>query len=84
MRRSLVLFDAFISRTLHLVRTPCQVIQDGLEEVLASRADQETVNECLNLVHEVVSMTSDVSDVMRFEQGALFRTVPLPDFDRAE
>ena len=39
-RRSLKLLDAFISRTLHLIKTPCHIVQQSLG-LLASNFDKE-------------------------------------------
>ena len=85
-QRTLELFDAFVSRTIHLLRTPCHLLLANLEEVEANlpgdtatltlsanatKSVQGHLFESTKLVREIVAMTSDFSDSMRFEQGAV-------------
>jgi hypothetical protein len=77
LKRSAELFDAFVSRTLHLVRTPCHVVLadlDRLQEGGLSRFESDGVlEEATAVLETVISMTGDVSDLMRFEHGAALK-----------
>jgi signal transduction histidine kinase len=92
--RSLKLLDAFVSRTLHLVKTPCHVVQQSLG-LLASNmralvgrmpkaeaaffAETDALLEAsMKQLSDVADLINDASDVMRFEQGAVLQTVPVP------
>ncbi|KAJ1458118.1 hypothetical protein M885DRAFT_514217, partial [Pelagophyceae sp. CCMP2097] len=77
LKRSAELFDAFVSRTLHLVRTPCHVVLAELDHVQTGelpRCEADSVlREATHLLEHVIGMTADVSDIMRFEQGAALK-----------
>ena len=89
--RSLKMLDAFVSRTLHLIKTPCHIVQQslGLLDVrlrgLQARlpaSELKWFDDTKNLVEgaatqlmEVTEMITDASDVMRFEQGAVMQLV---------
>ncbi|KAJ1462234.1 hypothetical protein M885DRAFT_476303 [Pelagophyceae sp. CCMP2097] len=74
LKRSAELFDAFVSRTLHQVRTPCHVVLadlDRLQHGDVPRGEaRDALREASQLLEHMIGMTSDVSDLMRFEQGA--------------
>ncbi|KAJ1449289.1 hypothetical protein M885DRAFT_100335 [Pelagophyceae sp. CCMP2097] len=77
LKRSAKNFDAFVSRTLHLVRTPLHVVLADLDllkndEVSHFEADA-ALKEATAVLERVVGMTADVSDIMRFEQGAALK-----------
>ena len=90
--RSLKMLDAFVSRTLHLIKTPCHIAQQSLGPInarvleLSARlpeADQRWVDGTRTLLDgsmqqlaEVTDLVTDASDVMRLEQGAVMQTVP--------
>jgi len=92
-QRSLKLLDAFVSRTLHLVRTPCHVVQTSLGLLMSNLQqlerrlpsdEQPFLSETRGLLEasatqltEVSELISDASDVMRFDQGAVLQTVPV-------
>ncbi|KAJ1451342.1 hypothetical protein M885DRAFT_17051 [Pelagophyceae sp. CCMP2097] len=82
LKRSAELFDAFVSRTLHLVRTPCHVGLADLDRLQEGGLSKFEVNEALQeataVLESVVGMTGDVSDLMRFEQGAALKVRHLP------
>lgn len=89
--RSLKMLDAFVSRTLHLIKTPCHIVQQslGLLDVrlrgLQARlpgTELKWFDDTDKLVAgaraqltEVTEMITDASDVMRFEQGAMMQLV---------
>jgi len=85
-RRSLKVLDAFVSRTLHLVKTPCHVVQTSLQLLASNLQNEHRVTSETRLLLEgsmkqladVTELISDASDVMRFEQGAVMQTVPVP------
>ena len=86
------MLDAFVSRTLHLIKTPCHIAQQSLGPInarvleLSARlpeADQRWVDGTRTLLDgsmqqlaEVTDLVTDASDVMRLEQGAVMQTVP--------
>lgn len=90
--RSLKMLDGFVSRTLHLIKTPCHIAQQSLGLInarvldLAARlpeAEQRWVDGTRTLLDgsmqqlaEVTDLVTDASDVMRFEQGAVMQMVP--------
>ena len=89
--RSLKMLDAFVSRTLHLIKTPCHIAQQSLGLInarvqeLSERlpaAEKRWVDGTKMLLDgsmqqlaEVTDLVTDASDVMRFEQGAVMQTV---------
>lgn len=90
--RTRELFDAFVSRTLHLIRTPCHVLLSVLEEIhlldlapppaagrgaLSAGARRAALlAQCSGHVSRIVEMTRDFSDSIKFEQCASLRTAP--------
>lgn len=85
-RRTAQLFDQFVSRTLHLIRTPCHLLLHNLEE-LGERSRERaagggeggeggtpTVGALLSsstrLVTRIVEMTRDFTDSLRFDECA--------------
>ena len=91
--RSLKLLDAFVSRTLHLVKTPCHVVQQSLGllssnmQALMGRLPKaeaaffsETdvlLDSAMQQLNDVSGLINDASDVMRFEQGAVLKLCPV-------
>jgi len=89
--RSLKLLDAFVSRTLHLVKTPCHVVQQSLGiiaanvETLLARLPPSTasmvdetkmlVDRSIALLCSTSELIRDASDLMRFDNGAAMHTV---------
>jgi len=80
LKRSAELFDAFVSRTLHLVRTPCHVVLADLDRVqtLPFNEASSVLAEAATVLETVIGMTADVSDMMRFEQGASLKIQKTP------
>jgi PAS domain S-box-containing protein len=93
-RRTQQLFDAYVSRTLHLVATPCHVVQQSLDLALAKMDDlskkldpvvaHETASICqlisdsANQIVGLRELVADAGDAMRFEQGVVLETIPTP------
>ncbi|KAJ1456807.1 hypothetical protein M885DRAFT_516864 [Pelagophyceae sp. CCMP2097] len=82
LKRSSEFFDAFVSRTLHLVRTPCHVMLANLDRLqegeLSESEASGVVAEVTGSLERVIGMTADVSDIMRFEQGAAMKVQRKP------
>jgi PAS domain S-box-containing protein len=88
------LFDAYASRTLHMVATPCHVVQQSLDLALANiddlgnKLDPAVANEIASIgelisdsatqIAELSRLVADAGDAMRFEQGQLLETIPEP------
>jgi hypothetical protein len=80
------MLDAFISRTLHLVKTPCHVVHQMLT-LVSDSVDSELAKTHPKFVAEtdalldssmreldgVAALINDASDVLRFEQVAQMR-----------
>jgi len=88
--RTQELFDAYASRTLHLVKTPCHVVQQSIDCVVMQLARLRLPEEparvvkdasamlrgCAEQMAGVIEMVNDAGDAMKFEQGAVLRTLP--------
>lgn len=72
-QRTLQLFDAFMSRTLHLIRTPCHLLLSNLEALRQGANIHEPavplIMKSEALIADIVRVSNDFSDSMRFEQG---------------
>lgn len=92
--RTQKLFDAYVSRTLHLLKTPCHVLLQALSLAVTKTDDVSgslsgdlaaEVDEAAALMRrsmvsltEMIRMINDAGDAMRFEQGAFLKTVAVP------
>lgn len=80
-KRTAQLFDKFVSRTLHLIRTPCHLLMHNLEELRDNGGDDQAkmatlLTDCAQLVSKVVQMSRDFSDVIRFDECATMIVKP--------
>eukprot|EP00306_Pavlova_sp_CCMP459_P021179 CAMPEP_0185541974 /NCGR_PEP_ID=MMETSP1381-20130426/2315_1 /TAXON_ID=298111 /ORGANISM="Pavlova sp., Strain CCMP459" /LENGTH=727 /DNA_ID=CAMNT_0028153931 /DNA_START=12 /DNA_END=2195 /DNA_ORIENTATION=- len=80
------LFDAFVSRTLHLIRTPCHILAQDLEDAQESlaRGDALTpqgeiepscaksMDNARRMVDRINQMTVDFFEARKVEEGAEF------------
>ncbi len=81
MKRSLKLFDAFVTKTLHLIRTPLHVALGEIEVLasLPSSGDEgcdrgRVLNHVSGLLEGITDMTSDVHEVLQLEKGSILKT----------
>jgi len=83
--RSLRMLDNFLSRTLHHIMGPlhalkatCEVVSDRLQTQKFDETERQNSVELLERASETISgsarMIADVSDLARFDEGALLRT----------
>jgi len=83
--RSLRMLDNFLSRTLHHVMGPlhalratCEVVSDRLQTQKFDEMERENSVDLLERAVDTISgsarMIADVSDLARFDEGALLRT----------
>jgi len=83
--RSLRMLDNFLSRTLHHIMGPlhalkatCDVVSDRLQTQKFDETERRNSVELLERASETISgsarMIADVSDLARFDEGALLRT----------
>jgi len=83
--RSLRMLDNFLSRTLHHIMGPlhalkatCDVVSDRLQTQKFDETERQNSVELLERASETISgsarMIADVSDLARFDEGALLRT----------
>jgi signal transduction histidine kinase len=76
MRQSVKLFDAFLTKTLSIIRTPVHVAMGELELLVSSEDGDRAhaLNRVVQLLGGIADMTSDVYELMQLEKGSVLTT----------